>query len=168
MTHNRRGKHHDMETKPDEDTMISSQLNEMKTELKKLSGLKDLPSKFESFKNQLSNTLNEITTIRSNVDHLKEENAQLKKRNKDLEEKNAKLDSQLNELEQYGRRQNLEIHGIPMPDNQTNAEVEDKVLQVLKKIDTTISKDAIDVVHRLIGNLKMIKTKSVLVLLSDS
>jgi len=67
------------------------------------------------------------------MDHLKEENAQLKKRNKDLEEKNAKLDSQLNELEQYGRRQNLEIHGIPMPDSETK--VEDKVLQVLKKID---------------------------------
>jgi len=41
MAHNRRDKHnpsthsnsynHDMETKPDEDTMISSQLNEMKT-----------------------------------------------------------------------------------------------------------------------------------------
>jgi len=83
------------------------------------------------------------------MDHLKEKNAQLKKRNKDLEENNAKLDSQLNELEQYDRRQNLEIHGIPMPDNETNAEVEDKVLQVLKKIDTTSSRDAIDVVHRL-------------------
>jgi len=78
-----------METKPDEDTMISSQLNEMKTELKKLGGLKHLPSKVESFENQLSNILNEITTIRSNMDHLKEENAQLKKRNRDLEEKNA-------------------------------------------------------------------------------
>jgi len=94
-------------------------------------------------------TLNEITTIRGSMDHLKEKNAQLKKRNKDLEENNAKLDSQLNELEQYDRRQNLEIHGIPMPDNETNAEVEDKVLQVLKKIDTTSSRDAIDVVHRL-------------------
>jgi len=50
MAHNRRGKHnpsthsnsynHDMEAKPDEDAMISSQLNEMKTELKKLCGLK--------------------------------------------------------------------------------------------------------------------------------
>jgi len=76
-----------METKPDEDAMISYQLNEMKTELKKLGGLKDLPSKFESFENQLSNILNEITTIRTNRDHLREENAQLKKRNRDLEEK---------------------------------------------------------------------------------
>jgi len=76
-----------METKIDEDTMISFHLNEVKTELKKLGGLKDLPSIFESFENQLSDILNEITTIRSNMDHLKEENAQLKKRNRDLEEK---------------------------------------------------------------------------------
>jgi len=138
-----------MEAKLDEDTMISSQLNEMKTELKKLGGLKDLLSKFERFENQLSDIFKKITTIRSNLDHLKEENAQLKKRNRDFEEKNAKLDSQLNELEQYGRRQKLEIHGIPMPDNEANTEVEDKVLQVLKKIDTTITKDAIDVVDRL-------------------
>jgi len=68
-----------METKPDDDTMISSQLNEMKSELKKLGGLKDSPSKFKSFENQLSNILNEITTIRSSMDHLKEENAQLRK-----------------------------------------------------------------------------------------
>jgi len=96
------------------------------------------------------------------MDHLKEENAQLKKRSRDLEEKNAKLDSQLNELEQYGRRQNLEIHGIPMPDNETNAEVEDKVLQFLKKIDTTIAKDAIDVVHRLRGKPKTDQNKKCL------
>ena len=34
---------------------------------------KDVPSKFESFENQRSNILNEITTFRSNMDHLKEE-----------------------------------------------------------------------------------------------
>ena len=46
-----------------------------------------------------------------------------------------------------------------MPDNETNAEVEDKVLQVLKKIDTTITKDAIDVVHRLRGKPKIDQNK---------
>ena len=93
------------------------------------------------------------------MDHLKEENAQLKKRSRDLEEKNAKLDSQLNELEQYGRRQNLEIHGIPMPDNETNADVEEKVLQVFKEIDTTITKRAIDIAHRLRGKPKTDQNK---------
>ena len=46
-----------------------------------------------------------------------------------------------------------------MPDNETNAEVEDKVLQVLEKFDTTITKDAIDVVHRLRGKPKTDQNK---------
>jgi len=46
-----------------------------------------------------------------------------------------------------------------MPDNETNAEVQDKVLQVLKKIDTTISKDAIDLVHRVRGKPKTDQNK---------
>jgi len=37
----------------------------------------------------------------------------------------------INDLEQYGRRQNLEIQGIPMSDNENNAETENKVLTVL-------------------------------------
>jgi len=49
--------------------------------------------------------------------------------------------------------------GIPVPDNETNAEVEDKVLQVLKKLDTTFTKDAIDVVKRLRGKPKTDQNK---------
>ena len=85
-----------------------------------------------------------------------------------MKKKNAKLDSQLNELEQYGRRQNLEIHGIPMPDHETNAEVEDKVLQVLKKLTQLLAKMPLMLYTDSEENLKLIKTKSVLVLLSDS
>jgi len=40
-------------------------------------------------------------------------------------------------LEQYGRRQNLEIHGIHMNDYESIAEVERKVLAVLKKLMKT-------------------------------
>ena len=48
---------------------------------------------------------------------------------------------------------------MPMPYNETNAEVGDKVLQVLKKIDTTISRDGIDVLHRLRGKPKTDQNK---------
>jgi len=60
MENNRRGKHnpsthsnsynHDMETKLDENTMISSQLNEMKSKLEKLGGRKDLPKNLNLLK----------------------------------------------------------------------------------------------------------------------
>jgi len=41
-----------------------------------------------------------------------------------LKEKISSLDSYFNDLEQYGRRQNLEIHGIHMSDDESIAEVE--------------------------------------------
>jgi len=51
-----------------------------------------------------------------------------------LEEKISSLDSDFNDLEQYGRRQNLEINGIHMSDDESIAEVASKVLTVLKKL----------------------------------
>jgi len=61
----------------------------------------------------------------------------------------SSLEFDINDLEQYGRRQNLEIPGILMSDNENNAETENKVLTVLKKIDENISHDDIDIAHRL-------------------
>jgi len=43
-------------------------------------------------------------------------------------------DSDFNDLEQYDRRNNLEIHGIPLTDDESTAEVESKVLTVLKEL----------------------------------
>jgi len=54
-------------------------------------------------------------------------------------------------LEQYGRRQNLEIQGVAMNDDQeTPQELELKVLSVLQYVDGSIDKDDIDVMHRLV------------------
>jgi len=56
-----------------------------------------------------------------------------------------------------------------MPYNETNAEVEDKVLQVLKKkLTQLLAKMVLMFYTDSEENLKLIKTKSVLVLLSDS
>ena len=58
---------------------------------------------------------------------------------------------------------------MPMPYNETNAEVEDKVLQVLKKkLTQLLAKMVLMFYTDSEENLKLIKTKSVLVLLSDS
>jgi len=66
-----------------------------------------------------------------------------------------------------GEEQKLTIQFIRFPsvlkkitkEDEINADVEEKVLQVHKKIDTTISKDAIDVVHRLKGKPKTDQNK---------
>jgi len=46
-------------------------------------------------------------------------------------------------------RQKLEVHGKHMNDDKINAEVESKVLTVLKKINENISHEVTDVIHRL-------------------
>ena len=74
----------------------------------------------------------------------------------------SSLEFDINDLEQYGRRQNLEIQGIPMSDNENDAETENKVLTVLKKIVENISHDDIDIAHRL-GKSKTNKTPNIIV-----
>ena len=75
--------------------------------------------------------------LHQEIKGLREENNTLREKNQLLENKIFEFD--INYLEQYGRRQNLEIQGIPMSDNENNAETESKVLTVLKKIDENIS-----------------------------
>jgi len=98
------------------------------------------------------------------IKRLREENCTLREKNKSQEENTSFLDSDFNDLEQHGRRQNLEIHGMHMSDDESIAEVEIKVLTVLKKIDENISHQDIDVVHGL-GKSKN-KTPNIIVRLS--
>ena len=85
--------------------------------------------------------------LHKEIKGLREENNSLREKNQLLENKISSLEFDINDLEQYGRRQNLEIQGIPMSDNENNAETESKVLTVLKKIDENISHDDIDIAH---------------------
>jgi len=58
------------------------------------------------------------------------------------------------------------MQGIPMSDNENNAETENKVLTVLKKIDENISHDDIDIAHRLWVNQKQTRPPTLLLGLS--
>ena len=57
------------------------------------------------------------------------------------------LESNYNSLEQYGRRNNLEISGIPDSFDQTN--LEDKVVEIFDKIGVALSNDEIEACHRI-------------------
>jgi len=80
--------------------------------------------------------------------NLETENKKLKQQNVHLENQVLNLGNQINYLEQYGRRQNLEIQGVAVNDDQeTPQELELKVLPVLQHVDGSIDKDDIDVMH---------------------
>ena len=57
------------------------------------------------------------------------------------------LESKCNSLEQYGRRNNLEISGIPDSVDQTD--LEDKVVEIFDKIGVDLSNDEIEACHRI-------------------
>ena len=57
------------------------------------------------------------------------------------------LESKCNSLEQYGRRNNLQISGIPDSVDQTD--LEDKVVEIFDKIGIDLSNDEIEACHRI-------------------
>ena len=57
------------------------------------------------------------------------------------------LESKCNSLEQYGRRNNLEISGIPDSVDQTD--LENKVVQIFDKIGVDLSNDEIEACHHI-------------------
>ena len=64
-----------------------------------------------------------------------------------LANKVISLEANTNSLELYGRRNNLEISGIP--DYISNNELEDKVIEILSKVDVNVSKNDIEACHRM-------------------
>ena len=81
------------------------------------------------------------------IDALKEDNAQLKNKVESLEKKPAEFDISRNNLEQYTRRNNIEIQCIiwQIPDEQS----EEKVTEGFGVINIAITKNDVEDCHRL-------------------
>jgi len=103
----------------------------------KMSGLETLPKQMCDLASTLNTVSSDVELLHKEIKRLRDENCSLREKNISLEEKISSRDSNFNVLEQYGRRQNLEIHGIHMNDDESIAEVESKVLTVLKKLMKT-------------------------------
>ena len=94
------------------------------------------------------------------LSELKAENAKLIKCNKNLEKDNQKLRDEvemlhdvqtdqfehLDNLEQYGRRENLEFEGVPQVQNEDTTEV---VIKIAEKLNINLNENDISIAHRL-------------------
>ena len=83
------------------------------------------------------------------IEVLKAENLKLKSRIDSLEEKIIELDISRNKLDQYTRRNNIEIQGIPAM--LSDDHLEHKVLDICKSINLTVENSDNEGCHR-IGN----------------
>ena len=90
------------------------------------------------------------------IKRINKQNSQLIQKMKNLEQIVTKFDNQqtntekqLEDLEQYGRRENLEIHGIPLADNEDTG----KIVQIVAKaLKVQLSKSDISTSHRLFNS----------------
>ena len=104
---------------------------------------------------QISNLTNEVRSTRDEVinledviiKRLQEENDLLRARCSKLESKVINLESSINHIEQYGRRNNIVISGIPDDINDNN--VESTVIKLMKDVDGYIDSGDIEACHRI-------------------
>ena len=96
---------------------------------------------FDEVQNGLLNVWNII------IKNLQKENERLQRRISCLDKKVISLESRHNMLEQYGRRNNLEITGIP--DSVPQRDLENKVVDILNAIGVNVSNDDFEDCHRI-------------------
>ena len=93
------------------------------------------------------------------IKDLQIENQRLRKKVNDLQKRIISSEESINSLEQYGRRNNIEISGIP--ESVDDKKLEEKVVEVLNKIDVNISTSDIEACHRL-GKFKNKQRKTII------
>ena len=77
------------------------------------------------------------------------ENKILKSTIHSMEKKMSQIYDKYNDMEQYSRRECLEIHGIPQPQDPKSENTNDVVLRVGKLMGVNLSQEDISVSHRL-------------------
>ena len=114
----------------------------------------DQPDFLSAFSKVESNLMQNITNLKDEVINLKDiiiknlqdENKRLKTKVNVLENKIIDLEIQNNNLDQYSRRNNVEISGIPQ--SVSGNQLEEKVADILKAIDVNITTNEIEICHR--------------------
>ena len=102
----------------------------------------------KNIKKSVTEEVNEsIISIKNTIiDALKEENLKLQNKVKKLEEQLLEIDQKNNHLDQYSRRNNLEIQGIPA--NITDDKLEGKVIDIFSCLGIEVKGSDIEDCHR--------------------
>lgn len=106
-----------------------------------------LNSAIEFLSGQVNNLKRANLQLKSNYDELAVINTNLSSRVAKAESKLIEVETNAAKLDQYGRRNNLQIDGIP--DDVGDDILEEKVCQILEEIQVPIKRHEIEACHRL-------------------
>lgn len=107
---------------------------------------KEVMSELRSLKQSVqycSESCDSVTEMGKDIKELINEIKELKLSNRKLKEENERLTARVDELEQYTRSNNVEIKGVPV-----EPDVIDVVSKMGQLIGESVSKDDIDICHR--------------------
>lgn len=122
---------------------IQSVRDEVKGELDKVRDeLEKFAEKIEDRYEQIESRIFDVEQV---VEAVEKENRVLKKENESLRESLKKTQSELNDLEQYGRRWNLRVFGVP---EQQQEDVLKKVMDVSGQVGVDITPNDVEACHR--------------------
>lgn len=107
--------------------------------------INDIESSVQTMSNKYDELLNEMKGQKKDIVHLTKRVEKLELRTTDDEVR--KLKQELNELDQYSRRQNMEIHGIPPVDGENLLNTLNTLASQLEL--SPLNEASVDAVHRL-------------------
>ena len=130
---------------------FESSVNEIKHSI--YSKFNDTNDQLKDIKKNFTKSVYDLVTERiskvkdSIIEALREENIKLQMKCKNLEAKLFELQKASNKQDQYSRRNNLKIHGIPaeVKDDQ----LEEKVIDIFSQLSISLSKSDIEDCHQL-------------------
>ena len=131
-------------------------------------GKKDIAVTTDLLKSLVDNIICSITSLRDDFSSLKdvvikrlqEDNAQLRTKCDCLERKVDVLQSSIDDLEQYDRRNNIILSGIP--DSVSDDNLEETVTAILSDIDVQVTTNYVEACHR-IGQSDKNKSKKTII-----
>ena len=116
--------------------------------------IESLKHELKVLKNSTDHTIGSVSYLAHEYDDFLEKiskissiNESLAKEIKSIECRQFKSEQQLDQLEQYGRRENLEIHGIPVMRHENTNQI---IKAVAKSINVELNDSQISTSHRLI------------------
>lgn len=124
---------------------------------------KILDEKLSPLSEQLKEALVMVNSLNTKYEKMEETLVVLQEENKALKEEHASLKAQvlssandlksveksLNDLEQYTRRDSVEIRGIPLPEESQEEDTNEIVLQLSQKMGIPLERKDISVSHRI-------------------